>query len=80
MGPSGGDNRSYRVSFDKIYSGLPGFRCDWDAKAGARQLYDVYNRIDMTNDKFESPPFTRLKQLEYLIRTKQVDEEFFWVY
>lgn len=80
MGPSGGDNRSYRVSFDKIHAGLPGFKCDWDARAGARQLYDVFNRIGMTQDKFDFPPFTRLKQLEYLIRTKQIDEEFFWAY
>ena len=78
MGPSGGDNRSYRVLFDKIYSRLPGFSCDWDARAGAKQLYDVFNRIEMSEETFESPPFTRLKQLEYLIRTKQIDDEFFW--
>src|SRR5581483_869636 len=31
MGPSGGDNRSYRVTFDKIHRQLPGFACKWDA-------------------------------------------------
>src|SRR6516225_2295626 len=31
FGPSGGDNRSYRVSFDKIRDRLPGFRCRHDA-------------------------------------------------
>ena len=78
MGPSGGDNRSYRVSFDKIHTRLPGFSCDWDARAGAKQLYDVFSRIEMSQDTFESRPFTRLKQLEYLIRTRQIDDEFFW--
>ena len=39
FGASGGDNRSYRVSFDKINNKLPGFSCDWDAVAGARQLH-----------------------------------------
>ena len=78
MGPSGGDNRSYRVSFNKISTQLPGFKCDWDARAGAQQLYEVYNRIDMSDSTFQAPPFTRLKQLEYLIRTKQIDDDFFW--
>lgn len=27
---------------------------------------------------FQHRTFTRLKQLEYLIRTKQIDEGFFW--
>jgi nucleoside-diphosphate-sugar epimerase len=80
LGPSGGDNRSYRVSFDKIHTQLPGFSCDWDARAGARQLRDVFDRIEMTRDTFEFRPYTRLKQLEYLIRTRQIDDEFFWVY
>ena len=34
FGTNGADNRSYRVSFDKINATLPGFRCDWDAVAG----------------------------------------------
>ena len=65
---------------DKIHSRLPGFSCDWDARSGARQLREVYDRIEMSKETFEFRPFTRLKQLEYLIRTKQIDDEFFWVY
>ena len=80
MGPSGGDNRSYRVSFDKIHKQLPGFRCRWDAKAGAEQLKDVFERIAMSEEMFNFRPFTRLKQLEYLISTHQIDDEFFWRY
>jgi len=34
-GKSTGDNRSYRVSFDKITSKLPGFACAWNARKGA---------------------------------------------
>ena len=29
------DGRSYRVSFDKIATGLPGFQCRWNAAKGA---------------------------------------------
>jgi nucleoside-diphosphate-sugar epimerase len=78
FGPSGQDNRSYRVSFEKIRKHLPGFRCAWDARRGAKQLYDLFKRIEMTQDVFECRSFTRLKQLEYLIRTQQIDPQFFW--
>ena len=78
MGPSGGDNRSYRVTFDKIHGQLPGFSCDWDARKGAAQLAELFNRIDMGVQTFEFRAFTRLKQLEYLIRTGQIDDEFYW--
>jgi hypothetical protein len=30
--------------------GLPGFRCAWDAQRGARQLYDLFKRIEMTKE------------------------------
>jgi hypothetical protein len=32
----------------------------------------------MTEEVFEYRAFTRLKQLEYLIRTRQIDENFYW--
>lgn len=72
------DNRSYRVSFEKIRNHLPAFKCKWDAKRGAQQLLQLFRRIDMTEDVFQFRTFTRLKQLEYLIRTRQIDESFFW--
>ena len=78
LGPSGGDDRSYRVSFDKIHSQLPGFKCEWDAEKGAKQLHQIYTQIDMPEEIFQFRAFTRLKQLEYLIRTQQIDDEFFW--
>ena len=78
FGAPGQDNRSYRVSFEKIRKHLPGFRCAWHARRGAKQLYDLFKRIDMTKDVFECRTFTRLKQLEYLIRTQQIDPQFFW--
>jgi nucleoside-diphosphate-sugar epimerase len=79
FGKSDPDNRSYRVSFEKINSTLPGFKCDWDAQRGAKQLCDLFAHIDMTEDIFLSRGFTRLKQLEYLLRTQQIDPDFFWV-
>ena len=78
FGAPSADNRSYRVSFEKIRKHLPGFKCAWDARRGARQLYELFKRIDMQKEGFHNRAFTRLKQLEHLIRTQQIDEQFFW--
>jgi nucleoside-diphosphate-sugar epimerase len=78
LGPSGGDHRSYRVSFEKIHESLPEFRCAWAAEAGAHQLRELFERVDMQKESFEFRAFTRLRQLEFLIRTNQIDDEFFW--
>lgn len=78
FGENGSDNRSYRVSFDKINQILPGFKCEWNAARGAQQLFDLFTQIDMTEETFLFRGFTRLKQLEYLIRTQQIDQGFFW--
>lgn len=79
FGESGGDNRSYRVSFDKIQSSLPGFKCRWTARDGARQLRHVFERIKMTPEQFTAPPYTRLKCLKELLATGQIDADYYWV-
>ena len=78
FGANTADNRSYRVNFDKINSQLPGFHCQRDARAGARELRSVFERIQMTRETFEFRAFTRLKQLEHLLSTAQIDGNFYW--
>jgi nucleoside-diphosphate-sugar epimerase len=78
FGSASSDNRSYRVSFDKIRKHLPGFKCAWDAKRGARQLFELFKRIEFNAGMFEYRGFTRLKQLQYLLKTGQIDADFFW--
>ena len=74
----GADNRSYRVNFDRISRPLPGFRCEWDAERGARQCTEVFTAIDADREEFTGRGLIRLKQLEHLIKTGQVDSDFFW--
>lgn len=78
FGPSGGDNRSYRVAFEKLHSTLTTFRCDWSAYDGAVQLRRVFEAIDMSAETFSFRAFTRLKQLLYLRKTGQIDDAFYW--
>lgn len=78
VGPSGGDNRSYRVAFEKIANALPGFRCRWTARAGAAQLRRLFERIEFDEATHQFRAFTRLKQLRYLHRTGQIDDRFYW--
>ena len=74
----GPDARSYRVSFAKIHEVLPEFECNWNAELGARQLHDVFSLIGPEEEDFRSRRYTRLKQIEYLLRTGQIDGSFLW--
>jgi nucleoside-diphosphate-sugar epimerase len=77
-GPKSPDNRSYRVSFDKIRRHLPGFRCRWTAERGAAELHQVFERIAMGKEVFNYRAFTRLQQLKYLLATRQIDQDFYF--
>ena len=78
IGDRGGDKRDYRVNFDKIKRKLPNFECEWTVKRGSEQLLDVFTRIGMTKELFESPAHTRLKQINALLESGQIDTDFFW--
>jgi nucleoside-diphosphate-sugar epimerase len=77
-GPAGGDNRSYRVSFDKIASRLPGFKARRTAVEGALELRRLFERIGMTEATYGHRTFTRLQQLEWLKATGQLDQDLHW--
>ncbi len=77
-GPPSGDNRSYRVSFDKIATRLPGFVARRSAADGAAELKALFDRIGFDEQAYSHRTFTRLKQLNWLKHTKQVDEDLHW--
>jgi len=77
-GPPSADNRSYRVRFDKIESRLPGFQSRWTAQQGAAELRRLFERLDFDRETFQFRAFTRLKQLKYLQRTRQIDDDLYW--
>jgi nucleoside-diphosphate-sugar epimerase len=64
---AGPDNRSYRVSFDKIARVLPAFRPQWSAQSGAEQLAAAYNGSRLTAAEFEGPRFQRIGHIKHLL-------------
>ena len=79
FGPAGGDNRSYEVPV-RIRHHLPEFQCRWTAEKGARELQEIFRRVQMTKETFMFGAFTRLEQLKHLLATGQIDDSFYWRY
>lgn len=78
-GEHGGDSRSYRVNFDKIKNTLPNFDPVWHLEEGIKEIFNNYIKLGIDKDKFNGRYFIRLKQLNYLLENKKIDEELFWV-
>ena len=75
---AGPDARSYRVSFEKIASRLPGFRPRWTVRAGARELYEAYRKTNLKLEEFEGPKYRRIDSLRGLIASGRLDESMRW--
>lgn len=63
---AGPDKRSYRVNFAKIERVL-GFESQWDARAGAEQLYKAYSSSGLSKDEFEGPRYQRIGHIRKLM-------------
>ncbi len=75
---SGPDERSYRVNFGKIKKQLPEFKPQWNLRKGIEEIRDHYKKYKMDEEKFNGRYFIRLKQIQHLLDTKQVNNELLW--
>ncbi len=75
---AGPDKRNYRADFSKIARILPGFRPQWDARKGARQLYEAYRTIGLKLEDFEGPRFRRIDQLKRLMGEGHLGADLRW--
>jgi nucleoside-diphosphate-sugar epimerase len=75
---AGPDKRCYRVDCGKIAKTLPEFRPRWNARKGAQELYNAYDRIGLTLDEFEGPKYQRIGHVRQLLGTGQLDETLRW--
>jgi nucleoside-diphosphate-sugar epimerase len=77
--PGGGpDKRCYRINCDKIYRKLPGFRPQWTARKGAKELYDAYRAAGLRLSDIECGRYTRITQIRKLIKAGELDFSLHW--
>jgi nucleoside-diphosphate-sugar epimerase len=67
------DKRSYRVDFAKIAQTLPKFEPQWNARLGAKQLYDAYKKFGITLEEFEGPRYRRITHLKNSVKNGYLD-------
>jgi nucleoside-diphosphate-sugar epimerase len=72
------DKRSYRVDFGKVQRELPEWQPQWNARKGAEQLRDAYQRVGVTLEDFEGPRFRRIDLLKRLMSEGKVDKTLRW--
>jgi nucleoside-diphosphate-sugar epimerase len=77
--PGGGpDTRCYRVNCDKIRGALPSFQPQWDARAGAQELYESYRAAGLTASDIDSERYIRLRHLRTLMTQGRLDQSMRW--
>ena len=75
-GKYGKDERTYRVSFKKIYRVLGDYyKPKWNIDNGGYDLIKFFQKINFDNEKFTSRKTNRIKQLQYLSETKILDSQ-----
>ena len=75
-GKYGKDERTYKVSFNRIYNLLKDFyKPKWYLENGGDQLIDFFNQIDLSEELFRGPTTNRLKQLKHLSEKKILNKD-----
>lgn len=78
LSQAGADQRTYRTVFDKWATTFPDTPFRWTPRDGARELYEAFTSIGLTQDDFEDERFTRLRWLNRLLESGRLDESLRW--
>jgi len=77
MGPgASADSRTYNVSFDKLATRFPEFKARDTIRSTVMELCARFAEFGLDQEGFESPRFTRLKRLQELIDSGELDAAF----
>jgi len=77
--PDGGpDKRCYRIDCEKIRRTLPNFHPQWNARKGARELYQAYRAVGFTAEDIKPGRYTRISRIQHLIEAGQLDHSLRW--
>lgn len=77
-GQNNPDSRDYRVDFGKLHATFPEFRPEWDARKGAAELFAAYQIAGLAEEDMTNRRFTRLAQLQHLLRGGELDGDLRW--
>jgi nucleoside-diphosphate-sugar epimerase len=72
------DKRTYRVDFSKIKQVLPEFKPQWNARRGAQELYEAYQKYGVVLDEFEGPKYKRIDHIKQLLSSGELDSTLRW--
>jgi nucleoside-diphosphate-sugar epimerase len=75
---AGPDKRNYRADFSKVARELPEFQPQWDARKGAKQLYDAYRSVGLELSDFEGPRYRRIDQIKQLLAAGNLGPDLRW--
>jgi nucleoside-diphosphate-sugar epimerase len=72
------DTRCYRVDFSKINRVLPDFKPQWNARKGAKELYDAVRGSGLALEEFEGPRYKRISHIQQLLSSGRLDASLRW--
>jgi nucleoside-diphosphate-sugar epimerase len=75
---AGADQRTYKASFAKMRATFSDHFYKWNARTGAKQLYDVFRANKLTPDDYHGKRFVRLRWLQHLLESNTLDGDLRW--
>jgi nucleoside-diphosphate-sugar epimerase len=75
---AGPDKRCYRADFSRIAKVLPAFQPQWDARRGARELYEAYKKVGLRADEFEGARYKRIDHIQGLLASGRLNSDLRW--
>ena len=72
------DKRCYRVDCGKFARTFPDYQLEWDARRGAKELYEAFRDAHITVDDFEGSKYNRLAHIKALAALGRLDDHLRW--
>jgi nucleoside-diphosphate-sugar epimerase len=75
---AGSDKRTYRVNCDKYATTFPHMQLEWDARRGARELFEAYTEHGLTVADFEGRRYNRIAHIRSLMEGGRLEPSLRW--
>lgn len=71
------DNRSYKVSFEKIKQRL-GYKTKWTLENGIKEIYKILKSKNFSEDDFRDKKYHRVTYIKWLLEQNKIDHNLFF--